>query len=521
MAQRFGRYWLQEKIGHGGMAEIFRATIGPDAATYAFELAIKRLHAELETDPKHVGMFLTEAEIAKFLRHPNLVSVYEAGIIESHVYIAMEYIWGYDLARLIEQLRRRRLRLPAELAVYITLQALRGLDYVHQAKNARGEPMEIVHRDVTPSNIYVTYRGEVKLGDFGIARVKVRDGGEESRVLKGKVHYMPPEVLAGEPVGPMVDLWSLSVSLYEMLTARPLYEGVTEADMVAGNYVKAIPPVHKVNSAVPVELSKILARALHVKPSKRPPTATLLYRELKQFLATHQLAADAASLARFIRGGAGMPAGSTEPNSQIATDDFANPEYLAPIEFSPTQRYELTRRRNPWLRPMLLAVPVALGVAAAVGYSLAPGHRRGAALDATRNIDESLDSEMLADMDDASQQRFRTLIQRGVTQLKRGSYDSAAEAFRQAADLRPRSSAAQLGWARAHYELANYAEAERLVAKVLQEDPKNIRAYFLLGGILRAHGQPARAKKAFQQCVALDPQGPFGKSAQQMLTAGN
>ena len=114
MAQSFGRYWLHEKIGHGGMAEIFRATIGPDPQTYAFELAVKRLHSELEKDPKQVATFLTEADVAKFLRHPNLVQVYEAGITEGHVYIAMEYIWGFDLARLIDTLRRRRIVLPPE-----------------------------------------------------------------------------------------------------------------------------------------------------------------------------------------------------------------------------------------------------------------------------------------------------------------------------------------------------------------------------------------------------------------------
>src|SRR5690349_19522072 len=144
MANRFGRYWLHEKIGHGGMAEIFRATIGPDPATFAFELAIKRLPAHLEKDQAQVRMFLTAADDAQVLKHPNSVHVYEAGVHEGHVFIAMEYIWGSDLAKLIEQLRRRRLRLPPEMAVFIVLQVLRALDYVHQAKSARGEPMEIV-----------------------------------------------------------------------------------------------------------------------------------------------------------------------------------------------------------------------------------------------------------------------------------------------------------------------------------------------------------------------------------------
>jgi tetratricopeptide (TPR) repeat protein len=500
------------------MAEIFRATIGPDERTYAFELAIKRMHAELENDPKHVGMFLTEADVAKFLRHPNLVQVYEAGIIEGHVYIAMEYIWGYDLARLIEQLRRRRLRLPPELAVYIAMQVLRGLDYVHQAKNARGQAMEITHRDVTPSNIYVTFRGEVKLGDFGIAKVRRKDalGTDDSTELKGKVHYMPPEVLQGHPVTQQVDLWSLGVTLYEMLTARPLHEGVAEADMMAGNYSTKIEPVHKINPAVEPALSAILQRMLSPKVKKRPVDAASFYRELKQFLTERQIAADANALARFVRAGTGMAAGVVEPKSQMGQTDFANPEYLAPIEFSPTQRYEM-RRRKSRLKPLLIGAPVvaALGLAMGAGYWIAK--RRAPAAAAVTAEEGALEAELLTDLG-GHRQQFVALMTQGGTLLKAGSASAAADAFRQAIELRPASTAARLGLARALYDQGRYPEAESQANQALQADPKNPRAYYLLGGILRSSGQLPRAKKAFQQCASLDPAGPIGKSAQQILT---
>lgn len=525
MAQRFGRYWLHEKIGHGGMAEIFRATIGPDEQTYAFELAIKRLHAELEKDPKQVGSFLTEADVAKFLRHPNLVQVYEAGIIEGHVYIAMEYIWGFDLARLIDTLRRRRIVLPAELAVYITLQVLRGLDYVHQAKSVRGDPLDVVHRDVTPSNIYVTFRGEVKLGDFGIAKVNRPDANNDApNILRGKVHYMPPEVIAGGPVTPAMDLWSLAVTLYEMLTARPLREGVSEAEMMAGRYNSKIPPVHKINPQVEPELAAVLARALHVKEKKRPEDAATFYRDLKTFLSKTPLVVDAPALARFVR--AGTNVSGAEPVSKAGDSDFEGPEYLAPIEFSPTQRYEMRHRPRSYARPLMIGVPVALGLAMAAGYGLAQrgGHKASktaaaaAAAQARKlALEDGVENDLLGDVNDPAQQRFRALVQKGGAQLKGGSFEAARTAFEEALQLRPKSAAAKLGLARALYELSDYAGAERQVSQVTQEDPGNARAQFLLGNVLKASGQAPRAKKAFQECVMLDPEGQFGKSAQQIL----
>ena len=173
-----------------------------------------------------------------------------------------------------------------------------------------------------------------------------RDASDEAGVLRGKVHYMPPEVIAGtDPVSSRVDLWSLAVTLYEMLTARPLREGVAESDMMAGKYSQKVEPVHKVNPLVPAELSAILSRALHPKVKHRPADAASFYRELKQWLAQSTLVVDAAALARFVR--AGTNVSGAEPNTPAPEAGFDKPEYLAPIEFSPTQRYELTHRRKP------------------------------------------------------------------------------------------------------------------------------------------------------------------------------
>ncbi|MBC7794731.1 MAG: serine/threonine protein kinase [Clostridia bacterium] len=366
MAQKFGRFWLHEKIGQGGMAEIFRATIGPDPQTYAFDVALKRLHVALTRDTQQVDMFMTEADVAKFLRHPSLVRVYESGITDDQAYIAMEYVWGLDLAQLLARLRARRLRFPTDLAVYVSLQVLRGLDYVHRARSPGGEPMDMVHRDVTPSNIYVTFDGKVKLGDFGVARVKFLEAHEEQRMLKGKITYMPPEVLAGQPIDQRLDLWSLAVSLYEMVTDRRVYEGVSEQDLAFGVTPPKVPLAHKVRPDVDARLGAVLARALHRNPRKRPQDAVELYRDLKDYLERSSISVEADALGRFARAATGMSPTQQAPRTTPTTKSFQVPGY-EPSGPSLTRRIQLAARRKVLL-PIALALLVVL--AAAAGWFL-------------------------------------------------------------------------------------------------------------------------------------------------------
>lgn len=369
--QAFGRYWLQEKIGHGGMAEVFRATLGPDPETYAFDIALKRMHPHLEHDQSQVDMFMTEADIAKFLKHANIVQVYESGLIDGHAYIAMEYIWGLDLAQVLLRLRQRQLRLPADLAVYITLQILRALDYVHRAAAPGGEPMDLVHRDVTPSNIYLTYDGQVKLADFGVARVSFLEGHDERRTLKGKVAYMPPEALAGGETEPGVDLWAVAVTLYEMLTMQQVYEGLSETDILAGAVPPTIVPAERLVE-LDAALAKVLRAALHRKRRRRPDDAVDLYRLLKSYLEFSGVVADQNALGRFLRDAVGLDTPAAPSLTASApTGNFLASDYRAPIEMSPTQRLQLAARRRSWLAPV--AVAAGVFVASGVGYWLLKG----------------------------------------------------------------------------------------------------------------------------------------------------
>ena len=563
------------------MAEIFRATVDPDPQ--AFSIAIKRLLPQLEHDPKYSSMFLAEAGVAKALLHPNLVQQYEAGLIDGHAYMALEYIWGFDLVRLMHALRRRRLRLPTDMAVYITLQVLRGLDYLHQAKYANGKPMDIVHHDVTPSNIYVTFRGEVKLGDFGVARVKTpvaggQDTEAEAKSFRGKIHYMPPELLEGRPAEQQLDLWSLAASLYEMLAARPMFDGISAADLMAGPFPK-IAPLHTLNPDVGQAVTNVLMRALDPRPRKRYPDAATFYRELKRAMARGNLHVDAASLSRFVRSSTGVvsPDPGTNPEGQ-----FADPEYMAPLEYSPTQRYDLSRRRRRTLHPMMIVAPtMLLSAVLGVGYAVtshgaatvsdadppvpqatdasADGSVTGAAPEsaatpatapatkpaantddevvvivppstateatpaasaaAPATVDETkLAAQMLGGLKDSEDRRFNTLLKSAVDQIQQAQYDQAIVSLRESLNVRPNSVPAQLGLARVLFEQGNLPEAQELVQKVLTNNAQSAPAYFLLGNILRTGGQTDAAAEAFQQSSRLDPDGEVGQSARQALS---
>lgn len=340
------------------MAEVFRATVGDDPEAYAFEMALKRLHPQLQDEKSQVDMFMTEADIGKLLRHENLVRVYESGLVGKNAFIAMEYVWGLDLQEILASLKAKRMRFPADLSIFVTMQVLRALDYVHRAVAPGGEPMDVIHRDVNPSNIYITYDGRVKLGDFGVARVRFLESLEEARFIKGKVAYVPPEVLGGAPIDQSADLWSLAVTLYEMLTVRHVYQGVSEADLVAGIEKPRIISPDKIHRDIDGKLAKLLMQALHSKPSKRPQDAVDFYQWLKRYLARDGVHVERQALGRFVRsvvGDAGRQPGDSAPRTRPVTKSFAPPEYEAPLEMTPTQRLEIVQRRRRWVLPVIIA----------------------------------------------------------------------------------------------------------------------------------------------------------------------
>ena len=225
----FGDYELTAPLAKGGMAELFRARHIESGTV----VVIKRLLPEMESRGDIVDLFLTEADVGQLLKHENVVSVMDAGEVDSRYFIAMEYVDGVDAERMLADAWKRQEPMPRRVAVRICVDALRGLHAAHELRSPQGTRFGLVHRDVSPDNIFVTREGTAKMADFGIAKLASLEGATQVGLIKGKLTYMSPEQVKGVPLDGRADAFSLALVLYEMLTsARPFapLDGESEID---------------------------------------------------------------------------------------------------------------------------------------------------------------------------------------------------------------------------------------------------------------------------------------------------
>jgi serine/threonine protein kinase/ABC-type branched-subunit amino acid transport system substrate-binding protein len=280
----FGRYRLIADIGRGGMSDVYLAVTEGTEAAAQFQklLVIKMLKRELGEDPDFVKMFLNEARLAARLNHPNIVQTIEIGNAGSRYFLAMEYLEGQPLHRVFRNPDARD-NLSLAMRLFIMVQTLNGLHYAHERTDYDGSPLDIVHRDVSPSNLFVTYDGQVKLMDFGIA--KARDSEAETRVgvFKGKVAYIAPEQVKGEGVDRRADIYSAGVLLWEMITGRRLWAGLTQAETLKRVMMGDVPKPSTIDPRVPRELERIVMQALALHKEDRYATAADLGAELERF----------------------------------------------------------------------------------------------------------------------------------------------------------------------------------------------------------------------------------------------
>lgn len=257
----FGNYVLLDRIGVGGMAEIFLAT-ARGIEGFEKRLVIKRILPMLSHDEQFVRMFVEEAKLCVALRHPNIVQVYDLGEIERQYFIAMEYVDGRDLLKTLGACGQRRVGFPTDVALYIVMEVLKGLNYAHQLRRPDGEPLGIIHRDVSPSNVLLSYDGEVKIGDFGIAKASTREK-TATGILKGKFGYMAPEQVTGDPIDHKADIFAMGIVLYELLTGHRLFAGKNEIDVLERIRDGVIEPApRRYRADLDEELEEIVLRAL-------------------------------------------------------------------------------------------------------------------------------------------------------------------------------------------------------------------------------------------------------------------
>jgi eukaryotic-like serine/threonine-protein kinase len=295
----FGKYQLLRKIAKGGMAQLYLAI---QRGPHGFEkvLVLKCVLPELCQGQEFVQMFLDEARLAAHLDHDNIVRVYDFGEVKGQYFLAMEYLPGEDLASMLQTCRRGGRQLPLELVADIVIGAARGLHFAHGLSDARGRPLNIVHRDVSPSNIIVTYHGTVKLVDFGIARAETNVIKTAAGTLKGKFMYLSPEQAAGDAVDRRSDVFALGTVVYELLTGVRIFKRDSDlATMEAVLRAPIMPPSeHRLD--LPKELDRIVMKALSRDLGTRYQSAAELAEDLSRFLVDRGYVRSEEALADFL-----------------------------------------------------------------------------------------------------------------------------------------------------------------------------------------------------------------------------
>ena len=304
LPRQFGKYTLLRAIASGGMANVYLAI---QRAVAGFEklVVIKRILPQLSKDPAFVEMLLSEARTAATLNHPNIVQTFDVGEVESTYYIAMEHINGEDIRSIVRAMKRASVTdFPIEHTLSIVLGMCAGLAYAHEKKDLEGKPLHIVHRDISPQNVLITFTGDVKIVDFGIAKTSEAAVLERTQAgqLKGKVPYMSPEQAAGKEIDHRSDIFAVGIMLFELTTGRRLFKAKSELETLKLICEREYPKPSQIRANYPPALERIVMKALAKDPDQRYLSARDMQGDLEVFIREERIAASAVSCASWMKG---------------------------------------------------------------------------------------------------------------------------------------------------------------------------------------------------------------------------
>jgi serine/threonine protein kinase len=320
----FGHYFILEKIAQGGMAEIFKGLTYDFSGIKKF-IVIKRILPHIAANKEFIDMLVAEAKIAVNLSHGNIAQVYDLGKVGSDYFIVMEYVDGKSLSQIQRKCQEKGVPIPVEFCAYFISELCSGLDYMHRKTDEFGNEMKIVHRDISPQNIIVSYSGNVKIVDFGVAKAAFKLGEGERGILKGKFAYMSPEQAEGVEIDSRSDLFSAGIVLWELLTTQRLFKKKLNSETVwAVKNMAAVPP-SQFRSDVPHDLDQIVLKALEKNPDKRYISAQDMNLDLTKFLLKYHSDFKPSSVSQFL-------------DNLFESDD----EITRDIQFEKTMREEET-----------------------------------------------------------------------------------------------------------------------------------------------------------------------------------
>jgi serine/threonine protein kinase/cytochrome c-type biogenesis protein CcmH/NrfG len=517
---RFGKYLILYKIATGGMAEMYQAKI---TSVEGFEklVAIKKILPNLTQDKNLVKMFINEAKLAAMLFHQNIVQIYDLGSMEGAYFIAMEYIHGKDVRVLTRKAKERNLPLPLEYALYITCRICSGLDYSHNLKDLQGNSLGLIHRDISPQNILVTYQGEVKIVDFGIAKAAKKSADTKEGLIKGKVSYMSPEQAAGKSIDNRSDIFSTGILLYEIITEERMFQG-SDLQILERVRKADFEPAENIVPDLPSEVSQILSRALAKGVTRRYKSCAKMLADLEECLTAfpvrpsaeglshymkelfvEEIAAEAAALQRTeIK----LSALKGESVSEAKTKTLQILEHIEPV---PAKKSEVPRSTHRLWLGTWAAVMVAAAVVLALlikqkSFSTPSQNKPVAAAKALEASPGASRTSSVATKPTGREQAMEA--------LEKKQFAKAAALFAEILASKPgEKQAIASPYARAlvggaiNILSTRPRQAEALLHKAADLDPENAEAHFYLGKLYTAKRNYPEAIRAYDRAAALDP----------------
>jgi serine/threonine protein kinase/Tfp pilus assembly protein PilF len=542
--KKFGKYQLLQKIALGGMAELYRSKV---TRAHGFEklVAIKKILPHLTDQGNLVKAFIDEAKLAALLQHENIVQIYDFGSIDDEYFIAMEYLFGKDLRKLTRKARKTAVPLGLENTLYIISRICAGLDYSHNLKDLQGKPLNIIHRDINPQNIFLTYEGQVKIIDFGIAKAASHNSTTHEGLIKGKLAYMSPEQATGKTIDHRSDIFSTGIIFYELLAGRRMFEGET-MEVYSQVREARYEPLDKLRPDLPAKLYEIVERALAKDPDQRYQTCGEMLADLEECIFEMSVRLNGRSFANFVKEffkeELALEETALWEKTQVYGQDKSDSGSLPPdadttdgstVFLADPQKWE-PLRRNIW-RFVPVAGMAILGFVFNLSLTelpFTPSDRSFAAysIELSPPVVDKTAGQIKAARDALQAKQFSSAValfeavladdksaingfsdayvealQSRAEELISTDKESAKGLLLKALDVKPASVAvlSKLGFI--YLRDNNYAQAIGTYQKVAELEPQQPNAFFNLGYIYAVTEDYARAKEMYARVVQLEP----------------
>jgi len=503
---RLGKYLLLEKLATGGMAQLYRAKL---VGAQGFEkiIAIKQILPHLSSEKELVDAFIDEAKLAALLNHQNIVQIYDFGKIEDSYFISMEYLFGRDLRAALAKARDKEMPLGIQNALYIATRICAGLDYAHKMKDFQGKALNIIHRDISPQNIFITYEGEVKILDFGIAKAASQSTITQMGMIKGKVAYMSPEQAAGNPIDHRSDIFSAGILLYEMLSGKRMFQGDTMQILAKVRKAEFDPPEAAIPD-MPVTLYRVLHQALAKEPSDRYQTCGEMLADLEECMVGLSLRPSSGFLGGYMKRlfAEEMAAEGEVMRELVTASAPQEPERIVlpgpslskptppppPPDPRPAATPELRRR----VRLAPLAVAAGVLVAIVVLYFTVKHFTQPPTPPAPTPPEASTPAPACG--------AAKALIEK-ARQVAEANPSEAVSLLGQAIGVDPKCATAHHELGRVYTKLKDFPKAIEAYLKAADLDPKFPDTFFNLGYVYTETKEYPKAEEMYAQTVKLEP----------------